>query len=29
MSYEVKCNILGFEDTTNVEINKIDNLLDK
>lgn len=26
MSYEVKGNILGFEDTTNVEINKIDNL---
>jgi len=26
MSYEVKGNILGFEKTTNVEINEIDNL---
>ena len=26
MSYEVRGNILGFEDTTNVEINEIDEL---
>ena len=26
MSYEVKGNILGFEETTNVEINEMDDL---
>lgn len=26
MSYEVKGNILGFEETTNVEINELDDL---